>query len=99
MSNSSTSSSSSSYTSSEYSGDEDSDSVVTLDDSEADSDMLKGPLLEVVKKRDGKGGKERRVTATKAAPSELDAGGDSDEEQREELAQESSGVHQPRVKR
>ena len=86
MSNSSTSTSSSSYTSSEYSGDEDSDSVVTLDDSEADSDMLKGPLLEVVKKRDGKGGKERRETATKAAPSELDAGGDSDEEQREELA-------------
>ena len=82
----SSSSSSSSYTYSDESG-EDSDSVVTLDDSEADSDMLKGPLLEVVKKKDAKyGGKERSEKperSTKAAPSELDAGGDSDEERRE----------------
>ena len=85
----SSSSSSSSYTSSDGSG-EDSDSVVTLDDSEADSDMLKGPLLEVVKKKDSKyRGTERSEEpeiSRKAAPSEIDAGGDSDEERREAAA-------------
>ena len=49
--------------------------------------MVKGPLLEVVKKKEVKdGGKEKpnkTETAVKAATSELDAGGDSDEERRE----------------
>jgi hypothetical protein len=85
--------SSSSSSSSSASSDEElpasqatSDSVVTLDDSEADSDMLRGPLLEVVK--DG-GRKERRPTkertkrkVVREAPSEVDAGKDSDEERR-----------------
>ena len=52
--------------------------------------MLKGPLLEVVKKKDIKDrDKERRdkpEIAAKAATSELDAGGDSDEERREAAA-------------
>jgi len=119
-SDSSSSSSSGSYSSSDEDEDDEedeSDSVVTLDDSEADSDLLRGQVLEVVKRRrsEGEGRKERRaevrrsreerrerirgekevrkdrikgsrmvnhVVKRRGEESEVDAGGDSDEERR-----------------